>query len=254
MANKVMICGINTSELPVLSAKEMAELMIRLKNGDKFAREQFIYGNMKLVLSVCQRFHDKKENIDDIFQVGCIGLIKAIDNFDISMNVRFSTYAVPMIVGEIRRFLRDSCAVRVSRGLRDIAYRALKSREKLQQGRDTEVTLYEIAEDIGVPLVEVACALDAISDTMSLDEPAYNDGQESVLIIDQVSDTSKMDEVERITLLQSINHLNKREKEILLMRYFVGKTQIEISNEVGISQAQVSRLEKTALNTLKRIL
>ena len=254
MAGKVVICGINTAELPVLSAKEMAELMIKLKSGDERAREKFIFSNMKLVLSVCQRFHDKKESMDDIFQVGCIGLIKAIDNFDISLNVKFSTYAVPMIIGEIRRFLRDNCSVRVSRSLRDIAYKALKSREKLQQGRDCEPSLYEIAEDINIPLAEVVCALDAISDTMSLDEPAYNDGQESVLVSDQISDTSKMDEVERITLMQSINKLSKREKQILLMRYFIGKTQIEISNEVGISQAQVSRLEKTALNTLKRSL
>ena len=254
MAGKVVICGINTAELPVLSAKEMAELMIKLKSGDERAREKFIFSNMKLVLSVCQRFHDKKESMDDIFQVGCIGLIKAIDNFDISLNVKFSTYAVPMIIGEIRRFLRDNCSVRVSRSLRDIAYKALKSREKLQQGRDCEPSLDEIAEDINIPLAEVVCALDAISDTMSLDEPAYNDGQESVLVSDQISDTSKMDEVERITLMQSINKLSKREKQILLMRYFIGKTQIEISNEVGISQAQVSRLEKTALNTLKRSL
>ena len=254
MAGKVMICGINTAELPILSAEEIAELMLRLKAGDQVARDKFIFCNMKLVLSVCKRFHDKKENIDDIFQVGCIGLIKAIDNFDVSLNVKFSTYAVPMIIGEIRRFLRDSCSVRVSRSLRDIAYKALKSRERLQVGRDSEPSLDEIAEDINTPLIEVVCALDAISDTMSLDEPAYNDGQESVLVLDQLSDTSKMDDVERITLMQSINCLSKREKQILLMRYFIGKTQIEISNEVGISQAQVSRLEKTALNTLKRYL
>ncbi len=251
-SKKVVICGINTSQLPVLSAREMADLMVKLKRGDESAREEFIFGNIKLVLSVCQRFGGKKESIDDIFQVGCVGLIKAIDNFDMALNVKFSTYAVPMIIGEIRRFLRDSTSVRVSRSLRDVAYKVLKSREKLIEGKAEEPSLDEIAEDIGIPLAEVVCALDAISDTMSLDEPAYNDGQDSIMIMDQISDTSKIDEVERITLMQSLNELSKREKQILLMRYFIGKTQVEISNEVGISQAQVSRLEKNALNTLKK--
>lgn len=252
MAGKVYICGINTSILPTLSSEEMAKLMVKLKSGDAKAREDFIYCNMKLVLSVCQRFNEKKANMDDLFQVGCVGLIKAIDNFNLDLNVKFSTYAVPMIMGEIRRYLRDNCPVRVSRSMRDIAYKALKSRERLSKGKDYEPTIEEIAEDIDVPLRDVVCALDSMCETISLEEPVFNDGQDALLVMDQIGENKDMSEIERLTLMQSLNKLTKREKQILLMRYFIGKTQVEISNEVGISQAQVSRLEKTALNFMKR--
>lgn len=252
MAGKVYICGINTSSLPTLSSEEMSKLMVRLKAGDTKAREDFIYCNMKLVLSVCQRFGDKRANMDDLFQVGCVGLIKAIDNFNLELNVKFSTYAVPMIMGEIRRYLRDNCPVRVSRSMRDIAYKALKSRERLSKGKDYEPTIEEIAEDIEVPLRDVVCALDSMCETVSLEEPVFNDGQDALLIMDQIGENKDISEVERLSLMQSLNKLTKREKQILLMRYFIGKTQVEISNEVGISQAQVSRIEKTALNFIKR--
>lgn len=252
MAGKVVICGVNTATLPILNSVETANLMKKLKTGDNQARSDFIFANMRLVLSVCQRFHDKRDNLDDIFQVGCIGLIKAIDNFDISLNVRFSTYAVPMIMGEIRRYLRDNSSIRVSRSMRDIAYRALKSRENLSKGKTYTPTLEEIANDIGVELSEVVCALDAISETISLEEPIYNDGQDAVVIMDQVSENVDIDNLERISLEQALHKLSKKEKQILLMRYYIGKTQVEISNEVGISQAQVSRLEKTALKSIKK--
>ncbi|MBQ8749531.1 MAG: RNA polymerase sporulation sigma factor SigG [Clostridia bacterium] len=252
MGNKVMICGINTSELPTLKPKEMAELMTRVKSGDKQAREKFIFCNMKLVLSVCKRFTDKKESLDDIFQIGCVGLIKAIDNFDTSLNVKFSTYAVPMIIGEIRRYLRDNTLVRVSRSMRDIAYRTLKSREKLLQERNSEPSLEDIAKDIEVPLNEVVCALDAVSDTVSLEEPIFNDGQDAVLLMDQIGDNKAVEEIQKIGLRQALEKLSEREKQILLMRYYIGKTQVEISEEIGISQAQVSRLEKNALEQIKK--
>jgi len=252
MAGKVYISGINTSTLPTLSSEDMSKLMVKLKTGDKKAREDFIFCNMKLVLSVCQRFGDKRANMDDLFQVGCVGLIKAIDNFNLDLNVKFSTYAVPMIMGEIRRYLRDNCPVRVSRSMRDIAYKALKSRERLSKGRDYEPTIEEIVEDIDVPLRDVVCALDSMCETVSLEEPVFNDGQDALLVMDQIGENKDVSELERLSLMQSLNKLTKREKQILLMRYFIGKTQVEISNEVGISQAQVSRLEKTALGSIKR--
>lgn len=250
--NKVVICGINTAELPTLKAEEMANLMIKIKSGDMQAREKFIFCNMKLVLSICKRFTDKKECIDDIFQIGCVGLIKAIDNFDMSMNVRFSTYAVPMIAGEIRRYLRDNTLVRVSRGMRDIAYRALKSREKFVLQGVYEPRLEDIAKDIGEPLIDVVCALEAVTDTISLEEPIFNEGQDAVLLLDQINENKGVDQLQIIGLRQAIEKLSKREKKILLMRYFIGKTQLEISDEIGISQAQVSRLEKNALAQIKK--
>ena len=254
MANKVYICGVNTSLLPTLNAKEASELMLKVKAGDAEARDKFIYCNMKLVLSICQYFTDKKENIDDIFQIGCIGLIKAIDNFNVDLNVRFSTYAVPMIKGEIKRYLRDNTLVRVSRSLRDIAYQALKSREKLLQAGAEEVKLEDIAKDTGIELKDIICALDAISDTMSLDEPVYNEGDDAILISDQIISSDGSNDLDKLDLKQALDALPKRENQILVMRYFLGKTQIEISEEIGISQAQVSRLEKNALCNMKKLL
>lgn len=253
MSNRVAICGVNTSLLPKLKNEEIVELMKKVKSGDELAREQFVVANLRLVLSVVQRFSGKKEKSDDMFQVGCVGLMKAIDNFDLSLNVRFSTYAVPMIIGEIRRFLRDNNSIRVSRSLRDIAYKALKAREILTKKFDREPTNEEIAEYICIDIKDVNFALDAISDTISLNEPVYSDGNEAIRIMDQVIDTKNSDEAitEQIALKDAIKKLSPKEKQILLMRYYIGKTQVEVSEEVGISQAQVSRLEKNALRSIK---
>ena len=254
MGNKVEITGVNTATLPKLSGKQLAELMIRVKGGDKLAREEFAYANMRLVLSVVQRFNAPKEVADDIFQVGCVGLMKAIDNFDVNLNVKFSTYAVPMIIGEIKRFLRDNSSIRVSRSLRDIAYRALKAREELSKDRVDEPRLEEIAEKIEVDLKDVAIALDAISAPVSLGDPVYNDGDDTIYLMDQVSDSKNSEEIwlENINLKDALSKLNPREKEIVLLRYYIGKTQMEVSEEVGISQAQVSRLEKTAIEQIRK--
>lgn len=254
MGNKVEITGVNTATLPKLTGKQMAELMIKIKDGDKLARDQFAYANMRLVLSVVQRFNAPKDNADDIFQVGCVGLMKAIDNFDISLNVKFSTYAVPMIIGEIKRFLRDNNSIRVSRSLRDIAYKALKAREELSKDRVEEPRLEEIAEKIEVDLKDVAIALDAISAPVSLGDPVYNDGDDTIYLMDQVSDSKNSEEIwlENINLKDALSKLNPREKEIVLLRYYIGKTQMEVSEEVGISQAQVSRLEKTAIEQIRK--
>ena len=254
MGNKVEITGVNTSTLPKLNGKQMAELMVKIKNGDKDAREEFAYANMRLVLSVVQRFNTPKENVDDIFQVGCIGLMKAIDNFDTGLNVKFSTYAVPMIIGEIKRFLRDNNSIRVSRSLRDIAYRALKAREILSKDKVEEPTIEEISQLIDVKVKEVAIALDAISAPVSLGDPVFNDGDDTIYLMDQVSDSKNSEEIwlENINLKDALTKLNPREKEILLLRYYIGKTQMEVSEEVGISQAQVSRLEKTAIDQIKK--
>lgn len=254
MGNKVEITGVNTATLPKLTGKQMAELMIKIKEGDKLARDQFAYANMRLVLSVVQRFNAPKDNADDIFQVGCVGLMKAIDNFDISLNVKFSTYAVPMIIGEIKRFLRDNNSIRVSRSLRDIAYKALKAREELGKDRVEEPRLEEIAEKIEVDLKDVAIALDAISAPVSLGDPVYNDGDDTIYLMDQVSDSKNSEEIwlENINLKDALSKLNPREKEIVLLRYYIGKTQMEVSEEVGISQAQVSRLEKTAIEQIRK--
>jgi len=254
MANKVDICGINTAELPKLKAQEIAILMKKLKNGDDDARQLFLYSNMRLVLSVVKRFATKKDNVDDIFQVGFVGLIKAMENFDENFNVKFSTYAVPMIIGEIRRFLRDNSSVRVSRSLRDIAYKALQARDKLSKGSPNEPNLEEIAKEAGLKLREVLNALDAISEPISLFENVYNDSEDSVLVMDQIKDVKNSSDefIEHVALKEALNGLKSREKEILWLRYFLGKTQVEISSQVGISQAQVSRLEKNALEEIKK--
>ena len=249
---KVEICGVDTSGLPKLSAKENEELMIRIKKGDKRAREQFIVGNMRLVLSLVKRFRIKNLGADDVFQAGCVGLIKAIDGFDISVGVKFSTYAVPMIIGEIKRYLRDGNSLRVSRSIRDTAYRVLKAREEIES-RDEEATIEKIAEALQVAEREVVYALDAISDPISIYEPVYNKAGDTLLLMDQLCDEKNTDEVwtEHVALSEAMEKLGDREKKILFLRYYQGKTQTEISEEVGISQAQVSRLEKNALQSIK---
>lgn len=254
MANRVVISGVNTSLLPKLKNAEIVELMKKVKAGDEFARDQFVVANLRLVLSVVQRFSGQSEKADDMFQMGCVGLLKAIDNFDENLGVKFSTYAVPMIIGEIKRYLRDNNSVRVSRSIRDVAYKSLKVKEEIIKKENREPSLDEIAKVLEIPLEEVTFALDAISETVSLSEPVYNDGNETVRIMDQITSEKDDDEnlVEKMTLNDAIKNLSEREKEILLMRYYVGKTQMEVSEEVGISQAQVSRLEKTALKTLKK--
>jgi len=252
--NKVEICGVNTSKLPVLNNEEKEELFKKILQGDKEARESYIRGNLRLVLSVIQRFNNRGEHMDDLFQVGCIGLIKAIDNFDISQNVKFSTYAVPMIIGEIRRYLRDNNSIRVSRSLRDTAYKALQVKEKLINKNSKEPTITEIAEELGMPKEEVVFALDAIQDPISLFEPVYHESGDALSIMDQVSDDKNQDEtwLENIALNEAMKRLNEREKHILSLRFFEGKTQMEVAEEIGISQAQVSRLEKTALKHMRK--
>ncbi|WP_333859072.1 RNA polymerase sporulation sigma factor SigG [Clostridium sp.] len=252
--NKVEICGVNTSKLPVLKEKEMKELLIKMQQGDNDAREKFIKGNLRLVLSVIQRFNNRGENVDDLFQVGCIGLIKAIDNFDLSQNVKFSTYAVPMIIGEIRRYLRDNNSIRVSRSLRDIAYKALQVRDKLIRENNKEPTISQIAKELELPREEVVFALDAIQDPVSLFEPIYHDGGDAIYVMDQISDTKNVDEnwLENISIKEAMKKLNAREKLILNLRFFDGRTQMEVAHEIGISQAQVSRLEKTALRHMRK--
>lgn len=254
MTNKVEICGVNTSKLPVLKNEEMRQLIVKMRNGDKEAREKFINGNLRLVLSVIQRFNNRGENVDDLFQVGCIGLIKAIDNFDLSQNVRFSTYAVPMVIGEIRRYLRDNNSIRVSRSLRDIAYKALQVRDKLILANNKEPNVSDIANELKIPREDVVFALDAIQDPISLFEPIYHDGGDAIFVMDQISDNKNHDEnwIEDISIKQAMQKLNKREKLILNLRFFEGKTQMEVADEIGISQAQVSRLEKTALMHMRK--
>ena len=252
MMKKVEICGVDTSGLPRLTAKENEELMKKLKTGDKAAREKFIVGNMRLVLSLVKRFWAKNANADDVFQAGCVGLIKAIDNFDLSVGVKFSTYAVPMIIGEIKRYLRDGNSLRVSRSIRDTAYRVLKVREAIEE-RDEEATIDKIAAEMEVAVSEVVYALDAISDPVSLYDPVYNKAGDTLLLMDQLCDEKNNDEVwtEHVALNEAMGRLGEREKRILFLRYYEGKTQTEISEEVGISQAQVSRLEKNALNNIR---
>ncbi|TCT16863.1 RNA polymerase sigma (RpsG/SigG) subunit [Natranaerovirga pectinivora] len=254
--NKVEICGVNTSKLPLLSNDEKKKLFDKILEGDLEAREAYIRGNLRLVLSVIQRFHNSNEYVDDLFQVGCIGLIKAIDNFDISHNVKFSTYAVPMIIGEIRRYLRDNNSIRVSRSLRDTAYKALQIKERLIREKSKEPTVSEISQELGISKEEVVFALDAIQDPVSLYEPVYSDGGDSLYIMDQVSDKKNKEEswVESISLKEAMNKLSKREYHILKLRFFDGKTQMEVANEIDISQAQVSRLEKSALKNMKKYL
>ncbi|MCY6372334.1 RNA polymerase sporulation sigma factor SigG [Clostridium ganghwense] len=254
MINKVEICGVNTAKLPILKENEMKELLLRMKDGDAVSREKFIRGNLRLVLSVIQRFNNRGENVDDLFQVGCIGLIKAIDNFDLSQNVKFSTYAVPMIIGEIRRYLRDNNSIRVSRSLRDIAYKALQVRDKLVNKQNKEPTVSQIAKELNIPREEVVFALDAIQDPVSLFEPIYHDGGDALYVMDQISDSKSVDEswLENISIKEAMKRLNDREKLILNMRFFQGRTQMEVADEIGISQAQVSRLEKTALKHMRK--
>lgn len=253
MLQKVVICGVDTAGLPKLSAEENDELMKKLKEGDAKAREKFIVGNMRLVLSLVKRFWAKNAAADDVFQAGCVGLIKAIDHFDLKFNVKFSTYAVPMILGEIKRFLRDGNSLRVSRSIRDTAYKILKVREGIEE-RDEEATIARIAEEMQVKEREVVYALDAISDPVSLYDPVYNKSGDTLELLDQLFDETQSDEIwtERVALREAIERLSERERKILLLRYFEGKTQTEISAEVGISQAQVSRLEKNALGAIKK--
>lgn len=254
MINKVEICGVNTAKLPVIKNDEMKRLFTELNSGQIEARETLIQGNLRLVLSVIQRFSNRGEYVDDLFQVGCIGLIKAIDNFDLKHNVKFSTYAVPMIIGEIRRYLRDNNVVRVSRSLRDIAYKALQVREKLVTDFSTEPSIAQIAQHLEVPREDVVFALDAIQEPVSLFEPIYNDGGDPILVMDQISDDKNTDDLwlEEITINEAMKKLNERENHIVQLRFFNGKTQMEVADEIGISQAQVSRLEKAALKQLKR--
>lgn len=254
MQGKVEICGVNTAKLKVLKNEETTALLEKAKNGDRDAREKLIAGNLRLVLSVIQKFTSRGENVDDLFQVGCIGLIKAIDNFDTSLNVKFSTYGVPMIAGEIRRYLRDNSAVRVSRSMRDTAYKVLQAREKLMGDNQKEPSVEDIAKHLGIKREEVVFAMDAICDPVSLYEPVYTDGGESICVMDQVGDTKNTDEnwLEQIALSEAINRLSDREKNILALRFYDGKTQMEVAAEVGISQAQVSRLEKNAISQIKK--
>ena len=251
---KVEICGVNTSELKVLSAKEKEELLKKAAEGDEKAREELISGNLKLVLSVIRRFSGRGENPDDLFQVGCIGLIKAIDNFDLSHGVKFSTYAVPMIIGELRRYLRDNTPIRVSRSVRDLAYKALSVKDELSAKLSREPKIEEIAAKLGVPKEDVALALDAIADPVSLYEPVYSENGDSVYVMDKVCDVSNTDEswLESIAISQAIDKLSPREKRIINLRFFEGRTQMEVADEISISQAQVSRLEKGALERIKK--
>ncbi len=253
MYNKVEICGVNTASLTVLTEAEKIRLLRQMQQGDRTAREQLVQGNLRLVLSVVQRFAGRGENPDDLFQVGCIGLIKSIDNFDLSQNVRFSTYAVPMIIGEIRRYLRDNNAIRISRSMRDTAYRAMQAKEQLLAQLHREPTVEEIAQRLELPREEVVLALEAIVDPVSLYEPIYNDGGDTIYVMDQVGDRDDdKNWLEEIALKDAIAALSPREKKILNLRFFKGMTQVEVSAEIGISQAQVSRLEKGALDKIKK--
>ena len=252
--NKVEICGVNTSKLKTLTSEEKEELLELSSKGDADARQKLIDGNLRLVLSIIQRFTNRHEHLDDRFQVGCIGLIKAIDNFNTELCVKFSTYAVPMIIGEVRRYLRDNNSIRVSRSVRDLAYRALQTREKLQAEMNSEPTVEQIAAALGEPREAVAAAIDAIVEPMSLYDPVYSDGGDSIYVMDQISDTDNTDEswLEDIALREALKTLSKRERDIINMRFFRGKTQMEIASEIGISQAQVSRLEKGALEHIRK--
>ena len=250
---KVEICGVNTAKLPLLNNEEMRALFVQAQAGDKPARDQLVQSNLRLVLSIVQRFGNRGENPDDLFQVGCIGLLKAIDNFDLSMNVRFSTYAVPMIIGEIRRYLRDNNAIRVSRSVRDVAYKALSARDELAAQKGVEPKMQEIAERLSLPASQVVFALDAIAEPVSLFEPIFNDGGDPIYVVDQVKDERESEQrwTEELCISNALACLNEREQKIINLRFFVGKTQMEVADEIGISQAQVSRLEKNALLHLR---
>lgn len=253
---KVEICGVNTAKLPLLTEKEKKELFARIKQGDMEAREEYIKGNLRLVLSIIQRFMGSNENVDDLFQIGCIGLMKAVDNFDESHNVKFSTYAVPMIIGEVRRYLRDNNSIRVSRSVRDTAYKAIYAKENMMKNMHKEPTVNEIAEEIGVASEDIIFALDAIQSPVSLYDPVYEQGGDTLYVMDQVSDKKNSEDkwVENIALEEALNRLPAREREIIDMRFFSGKTQMEVAEEIGISQAQVSRLEKSALKSMRSYL
>ncbi len=253
---KVEICGVNTAKLPILKSAEKEALFLRIMEGDQEAREQYIEGNLRLVLSVIKRFSNSNENVDDLFQIGCVGLIKAIDNFNSELGVKFSTYAVPMIVGEIRRFLRDNNSIRVSRSLKDMAYKAIYAKEYMTKTNLKEPSVEEIATEIGVAKEDIVYALDAIQNPMSLYEPIYTDGGDTLYVMDQVSDKKNREEnwVEHISLSEAMKKLNERENEIIRLRFFEGKTQMEVSETIGISQAQVSRLEKNALKIMRQYL
>ncbi|MDO4272539.1 MAG: RNA polymerase sporulation sigma factor SigG [Eubacteriales bacterium] len=254
--NKVEICGVNTSKLPILKAEEKDELFRRIKEGDEEARELYIKGNLRLVLSVIKRFQSSNENADDLFQIGCIGLIKAIDNFDTTLNVKFSTYAVPMIIGEIRRYLRDNNSIRVSRSLRDIAYKAIYAKENYVKQHLKEPTINEIAEEIGIEKEMIVYAMDAIQNPVSLFEPVYTEGGDTLYVMDQISDKKNKEErwIENLSLREAMQRLGERERHIIELRFYEGKTQMEVADEIGISQAQVSRLEKNALKAMKNYL
>ena len=251
--NKVEICGVNTSTLKVLSDEEKRSLLLKVKEGDANARQELIYGNLRLVLSIVQRFTGRKENLDDLFQVGCIGLCKAVDNFNTELDVKFSTYAVPMIIGEIRRYLRDNNSIRISRSVRDLAYKALQAREELTKEKSEEPTVEEIAKRLGEKKETVVHALEAIVEPISLYEPVFTESGDSIYVLDQISDSSSSDEIwlENIVLREAIGRLSERERKIIYMRYYMNRTQMEIAEEIGISQAQVSRLEKAALKQMK---
>ena len=255
MINRVEIANVNTSKLQVLTQEETKELFKKMNEGDKEAREKLINGNLRLVLSVIQRFCGRGENADDLFQVGCVGLIKAIDNFDTSLDIQLSTYGVPMIIGEIRRYLRDNNMVRVSRSVRDLAYKVLQAKEKLSRENGKEPTVEEIAKELDVEKEDIVLSLDAIQDPVSLQEPVYNDGADSLYIMDQVKDKKNTDELwaENITMNEALKRLNDKERMIIDKRFFLGRTQMEVADEIGISQAQVSRLEKTALEHIRRL-
>lgn len=254
MANKVEICGVNTAKLPLYKEEEMMEMIKKIQNGDKETRDEFIRGNLRLVLSVIQRFSNRGENPDDLFQVGCIGLIKALDNFDTSHGVKFSTYAVPMIIGEIRRYLRDNNSIRVSRSMRDMAYKALQAKEKLSSQLQREPTVAEIAKAMDVKREDIVLALESIQEPVSLYEPVFHDDGDALYVMDQVRDTKNTDVkwIENISLSEAMNKLSPRERHILNMRFFEGKTQMEVAEEISISQAQVSRLEKNALKYMRK--
>lgn len=253
--NKVEICGVNTAKLPLLSDEEKRTLLLRAQGGDMKARDDLIYGNLRLVLSIIQRFTGRRESLDDLFQVGCIGLIKAIDHFNTELDVKFSTYAVPMIIGEVKRYLRDNTPIRVSRSVRDLAYRALQAREALSREKGAEPSVEQIAAAIGEEKKAVAHALEAIVEPVSLYDSVYNDGEDSVFVIDQLEGgETEEDWIEDIALRDALARLGERERHILLMRFYRGKTQMEIAEEIGISQAQVSRLEKGALSKVKKML
>ena len=256
MVNKVELCGVNTSKLPLLKEEEKAELFQRIQAGDEEAREKYIKGNLRLVLSVIKRFENSSENADDLFQIGCVGLMKAVDHFDPDRLVKFSTYAVPMIIGEIRRYLRDNSSIRVSRSLRDTAYKAIYAREGYVRKHMKEPTVQEIADEIGISKEDVAFALDAIQVPMSLHEPVYSDGGDTLYVMDQVSDKKNREEnwVEELSLDAAMERLNERERYIITLRFFEGKTQMEVAEQIRISQAQVSRLEKNALKTMRKYL